>query len=167
MFITGVQRNQEVDTWPSTIVQQPTKIWGVGDKNLPNQKAEKEYDRWLGAKTDLSFTDWKKAEAEVYTEEEFAQAKTRILKEDPTLLDKIYTPQKGEAKTWHVGDITEHGYKIQHFERSTREFDPLIDVEHHPMMASVEKGSESFLYRVGDLWNHALHSSLQLSLIHI
>ena len=161
VFITGVQRNQEVDTWPSTIVQQPTKIWGVGDKNLPNEEAEDEYNRWLKDEGDLSFTDWKKAEAEVYTEEEFAQARARILKEDPTLLDHIYTPQKGEAKTWHVGDVTEHGYKIDYFVKSTREFDPVIDVEHHPMMASVIKGSESFLYRVGDLWNHALHSSLQ------
>jgi hypothetical protein len=169
VFITTKRADERVETWKSAMIQQPTKIWGLGDKNQPQQtdqqnppgsdkwdkwqwetyyldlenkkndtsktfkanvtgkplahafgplvnpKVREEYDQWMKDGGDLSFTDWKKAMAEVYTEEEFAQARTRILNEDPTLLDKIYTPQKGLARTWHVGDVTEHGYKIQHF----------------------------------------------------
>ena len=57
IFITGKQANEKVDTWPASIVQQPTKIY----KGAEAVDEKERFDRWTFDYTgDLSYSDWKK-----------------------------------------------------------------------------------------------------------
>ena len=76
-----------------------------------------------------------------------------LLKKDPAIFDKYYTPQKGKIKTWNVWDAFEGGWNIIDFYKSL--------TPPHKMMATLEKERDHTTgVFVKDLWGHAPHGAL-------
>ena len=91
-YMTGVLRNENVETWPMSIVH-------LGP--LPKAQVENEQPPDIG---------WDWAVEKGFMTQKQEEGLLQYVKEHPGAADRIYTPQKGTIRKWHVDDpLTNHG----------------------------------------------------------